>query len=144
MWRIATMNLDADSVPEQAQSQPGWTGAPDLPLGFVNEQSTVSEADGYIRIPLGVPADLLLPVQLRVIIQEGTAFAGDDFAVPISDSLLISSTAEPVELFLPLVSDARPEFIEDFVVKLESMTPGVQVARNEIVVVILDDDELTP
>ena len=113
---------------------------PSRPLGFVQEQYTVNEGDGFIRLAVASPGTLKRAVTLRVVIQEGTAVPGEDFAVPALDSIVVAPDATTVEVFVPLIADSEAEFIEDFVVRLISLDAEYQVANSEVIVIILDDD----
>jgi hypothetical protein len=44
------------------------------------------------------------------------------------------------EVLLPLIDDAVPEYIEEFVLRLEPLGPDVDLGRAEAVILILDDD----
>jgi serine/threonine protein kinase len=110
------------------------------PLGFRQDQYIVSENDIAVILDVDYPRTLAKPISLSVIIERGTAVAEKDFIVP-SNEVIMAGPGEPAaRIIVPLISDSMAEYTEEFLVRLTTDDPAVQITRPEAVIIIRDDD----
>jgi serine/threonine protein kinase len=117
---------------------------PDAPLaiepGFAQGRYEVGESDTFVRLSVVAPRNLRGPVIWQIRTVDGAAIAGQDYIGNIADSITLKAGADSAEILIPIVSDALPEVIEDFIVVLDDPDDSAALSRSEAVVLIIDDD----
>jgi len=110
------------------------------PLGFRKDQYVVTEGDVAVVLNIDYPRSLNEAVLLSVTIEPSSALPGEDF-MPMSNPFIVLGPGEPAAtIMMPLISDSVSEYTEEVLVRLTSDNPAIQIARQEAVIIILDDD----
>ena len=107
--------------------------------GFDSGKVTVSEGDSFVRLTVNNPA-FGNKASLRVAIEPGSAVSGQDFLAPLDELLVFQPEDKAHDILLPLVADSIQEQIEEFTVRLAGDQRELEIDRQEVVVVIIDDD----
>jgi hypothetical protein len=109
-------------------------------IGFRNSHYTVSESDGYVRVPIAISGNLRRPIVVSVAIQPGSARAQQDFVAAGPQQVILDGQADSNDVLVPLVSDAIREHVEDFTIVLETSDPVATLGTRQANVTIIDDD----
>ncbi|MBT8443658.1 MAG: protein kinase [Gammaproteobacteria bacterium] len=110
------------------------------PAGFTRQRVEVSESAGFVRLTVRAPADLATELPVRIVIESGSAIAGQDFVAPTRHQLEFTPDAREEIVLIPLIADAKSEYIEDFSVRLEVPEQELRFENTSVVVIIEDDD----
>jgi len=111
---------------------------PPARLGFAQTRLTVNEQDGFARLSVQAPPGHE-GLTLSVSATAGSARLDEDFVLP-SNQLELPPGETDYPLLVLLINDAREEYVEDVVLRLETSNATVPVIRPEATLIIVDDD----
>ncbi len=136
----------SEPLPELAPADelPAAEAEPEVPPaanpGFARTRYEIGESEMFVRLVVVAPRDRSGPVTWRIRTVDGVAISGKDYIGDLADSVTVEAGADRAEILIPIVSDAVPEFIEDFTVVLDGPGVSASPATSEAVVMIIDDD----
>lgn len=133
----ATIAAEATLPQDSATFVPA---SPAGPAGFVRQRIEVNESDGFVRLIVRAPADLTTALPVQIVIESGSAIAGQDFVAPAYDELEFTPDKREEVVLIPLIADANDEYIEDFSVRLEVPDQELRFQNTSVVIIIEDDD----
>ncbi len=143
---VPPVRQEPESAPAHAAAEPEIDPrpAPSGPTGFTARRYEAIEGDGVVRLVVRRPSAPAGESALRLIVESGSAVAGDDFAPPANNELEFAAAETEKTVFLPVIADAAPEHVEEFTVRLESPGPSGVLDNAEALVIIIDDDQVSP
>ncbi|MFW2405163.1 MAG: protein kinase domain-containing protein [Gammaproteobacteria bacterium] len=108
--------------------------------GFTADRYEVGESDGFVRLTIRAPAGLGDEVAVQLIIEPASAVAEDDYSFPAIRQVEFAPGSSEASVFIPLISDAVAEYLEDFTVRIESSDTAISFDNAEALIIIVDDD----